>query len=102
MEHVAPRYRSEDYARIREIMDDGKKMPASFLGWKEAADRQLAVAKAGGVVTKRVTIDPEKFVAFCSERQLPGGSGERTAFVLWITANEDEWTVTGGKNTSRP
>jgi hypothetical protein len=57
MEHVAPRYRSEDYARIREIMDDGKKMPASFLGWKEAADRQLAVAKARGVVTKTVTID---------------------------------------------
>jgi hypothetical protein len=92
MEHLSPWYRLEDYPRIREIMDDGDKMPKSFGEWVRAVNRQHAEAEAHGVITMKVILDPDKFVAFCKERHFPRGSGERTAFVEWLVENDEHGT----------
>ena len=52
MPHVAPWYRPEDYARIREIMDDGDRMPRTFDEWERIAKDQLATAAAKGIDVK--------------------------------------------------
>jgi hypothetical protein len=89
MQHIAPWYRPEDYPLIRKIMDDGAKMPDTFEKWKDAAERQLTEADAQGVIAKTVILDPEEFVAFCHERNLPRGSFERTKFVEWLVVGEN-------------
>jgi hypothetical protein len=62
MPHVAPWYRREDYARVREIMDDGNRLPLTFDEWERVAEDQLATAAANGIEIKPVILEPEKFL----------------------------------------
>jgi hypothetical protein len=80
--HVGSWYRREDYDRIREIMDDGPAMPATFDEWEKIANKTIAQAKTQGVVIKPVIIDPVGFVAFCEAKKIPRGSKERTEYVV--------------------
>src|SRR4051794_38049620 len=88
MQHVAPWYLAEDYPLIREIMDDGAKMPDTFEAWENAAERQLAEAAGQGVKSKTVIVYPVEFVSYCNERKIPRGSRERTKFVEWLAAGK--------------
>jgi hypothetical protein len=54
MAHFTPWYRREDWARIREIMEDGSQFPLDFDEWETTAKRQIAEAKSNGVVIKPV------------------------------------------------
>jgi len=49
MPHVAPWYRREDYARVREIMADGDRFPPSFDAWEKTAKKQMGEAKREGL-----------------------------------------------------
>ena len=83
MPHVAPWYRPEDYARVREIMDDGDRMPRTFDEWERIAKDQLATAAAKGIEIKPVILEPEKFLAYCKGQNFYGrGSKERSMFAV--------------------
>jgi hypothetical protein len=83
MPHVAPWYRREDYARIREIMDDGDGLPATFDDWERAAKDQLTAVVARGIEIKPVILEPEEFLAYCEREKLPRrGSRERSMFAI--------------------
>jgi hypothetical protein len=80
MADFAAWYRRVDYQRIRQIMNDGHEFPGTFDQWEQAAKRQMARAKAAGVVLKPVILDPDEFITFCNVKNLPQGSQARALF----------------------
>lgn len=79
---VAAWYRREDYQRIREIMDDGDKLPATFDEWEIRAKRQMADAARMGFTLESVILDPDEFIAYCRTKNLPRGSQARAEFAI--------------------
>jgi hypothetical protein len=75
-----PWYRSDDYARLREMMTDPHSMAPDYEAWRASAENNEQVAKAAGLSILRVAIDPETFSEWCAERRLPLNSGARMRF----------------------
>ena len=85
--------RREEYALMREIMDDGEALPLSFDEWEKNAESERAVAKREGVSIIPVLFAPDEFFAFCRERRKshptarppqhsPVAEGRRA--ILWV------------------
>jgi hypothetical protein len=58
MPNFAPWYRRDEYALMREIMDDGETLPLSFDEWEKNAESERAVAKREGVSIMPVLVIP--------------------------------------------
>jgi hypothetical protein len=56
MAHAAVWYRRDDYERIRSMMDDGPKLPATFDEWERMAKSQLAQTAASGLTLQKVIL----------------------------------------------
>jgi hypothetical protein len=69
MADFAAWFRREDYDHIREIMEDGERLPPSFDQWEQLAKSQVENAKRGGIIIKPVMLDPDKFIAFCRAKK---------------------------------
>jgi hypothetical protein len=83
MSDFAAWYRREDYKRIRTIMDDGSRMPATFNEWEQVATGQLAQAAKAGVTIQPVILRPNEFLAYCAANNLHHrGSKERVMFAI--------------------
>ena len=79
--HFTPWYRREDYALIREIMEDGEDIfPLAFDEWEKNAECELAAAKRGGTITIPVFIYPEEFFSFCNRWKIPLNKKTRAEF----------------------
>ena len=78
--HFAPWYRREDYALIREIMDDGEALPPTFDEWERNAECERAADKREGTITIPVFIDPDEFFSFCMRRKIPLNKTTRAEF----------------------
>ena len=74
MPHFAPWYRREEYALMREIMDDGETLPLNFDEWEENAESERAAAKREGVNLTPVFIKPDEFFSFCKEKKISPNS----------------------------
>ena len=82
MLHFAAWYRREDYQRIREIMLDGPTFPAEFEVWEKTAQKQLVDAKAQGVDTVSIILDPDEFLTFCREKGFLPNAETRAEFTI--------------------
>lgn len=82
MADFATWYRREDYQRIREVMDDGEEMPATFDDWERRSKSTVARAKAAGANLEPVIIDPDVFIAFCARLNIPRDSESRHQFLI--------------------
>jgi hypothetical protein len=83
--HVAPWYTRKDYLRMRELMDDGNEWPATFDAWESTAKAKLEELAARGVKISPVTIEPDRFVAYCTGMKFQQrGSRERSMFAIAI------------------
>jgi hypothetical protein len=78
---AVPWYRREDYARIREIMEDADSLAPSYDHWLTAAENNEAEARRVGVQVVRVPVDPETFTRWCVDR---GSARTRTARVEFV------------------
>ena len=75
MPRFAPWYRHDDYALVREIMEDGKTFPLDFDEWEKNAESDRAAAKREGIGIIPVSIDPLEFFSFCNEKKIsPNGA----------------------------
>lgn len=64
--HVGlPWYRPEDYARLRDLLADGSRMPAAYVTWQMSAEQIEREIVRSGVAVARVLIEPEAFAAWC-------------------------------------
>jgi len=70
MPRFAPWYRREEYALIREIMDDRDTLPLNFDEWEKNAESERAAAKREGVTLIPVFLDPDEFFTFCKEKKI--------------------------------
>ena len=70
MPNFAPWYRRDEYALMREIMDDGETLPLTFDEWEKNAESERAVAKGEGVSIIPVLFAPDEFFAFCREKKI--------------------------------
>ena len=79
--HFAPWYRREEYALIREIMEDGKDtLPLSFDEWERNAESERASAKLEGTIILPVVIAPDEFFSFCNKWKIPLNKQTRADF----------------------
>ena len=72
--HFAPWYRREEYALIREIMDDGKDTR------ERNAESERASAKLEGTILIPVVIAPDEFFSFCNKWKIPLNKTTRAEF----------------------
>ena len=80
MPHFAPWYRREEYALMREIMDDGEKLPLNFDECEKNAESERAAAKREGVTLISVFLDPDEFFTFCKEKKISPNRATAAAF----------------------
>jgi len=103
--HLAPWYRPEEYALIREIMEDGETLPLDFNEWEKKAESERATAKREGVNILSVFLDADEFFTFCKQKKIsptarppqhsPVAEGRQAT--RWATKPHDE-----GKRPAAP
>ena len=74
MPRFAPWYRSEEYALIREIMDDRDTLPLNFDEWEKNAESERAAAKREGVTLVPIFLAADEFFTFCKEKKISPNS----------------------------
>lgn len=77
-------YRREDYARIRRIMVDGHKLPATFDAWLKGAQKGIEHLDQKGIVTVKAYLDPTEFAGWCAERGLNLDANARMQYATWV------------------
>jgi hypothetical protein len=70
MPHFTPWYRREEYALMREILNDGDTLPLTFDEWEKNAESERAVANRDGVSIIPVFLGPDEFFSFCVEKKI--------------------------------
>ena len=78
--HFAPWYRREDYALIREFMEDGETFPLDFNEWEKNAEGERAAAKREGVNILPIFLDADEFYTFCKEKKISPNRTTAAAF----------------------
>ena len=73
-------YRPDDYDRLREILVDGAKLPASYDMWRISAEQVATTVSQSGVDVVRVTLEPDVFAAWCGARGLTTDGTARARF----------------------
>jgi len=69
MSNFAPWYRRDEYALMRELLEDGDTLPPTFDEWEEHAESEREAAKCqGGLVP--VYLHPDEFYNFCQEKKI--------------------------------
>jgi hypothetical protein len=82
MSHFAAWFRREDYQRIRQIMDDGDRLPPEFDAWEERAKAQAEEAARHDLIITPIILDPDEFLAFCETENLAPSREARAKFAV--------------------
>lgn len=75
-----PWYSRDDYPKLREIFDDGDKLPASFSDWLKGVQRFKDEKERDGFGVVKAHIDPDTFPTWCAERGLNVDASARIKF----------------------
>ena len=78
--HFAPWYRPDEYALMREIMDDVEMLPLTFDEWEKSAESARAAATREGVSIIPVFLHPDEFFTFCKEKKISPSSQTAAEF----------------------
>ena len=70
-----------DYPALREIFDDGNKMPPTWKEWLKMAQEMKQGLESYGHVVMRVRIDPRTFSDWCAARGIGTGREAQKRFV---------------------
>ena len=80
-------YRAEHYLAIKELFDDGQRLPATFEKWRQGQEHAEAAIQAKGIRTVRAYIDPKEFTEWCRARGLAINAQARNQFANWVAYN---------------
>ena len=70
-----------DYPALREIFDDGNKMPSTWREWLKIAEEMERGLTSYGHVVLRVRIDPDTFSDWCATHDARSSSEGRKRFI---------------------
>lgn len=73
-------YRREDYQKIRAVMADPDKLPATFDKWFYSANKFARGLEARGQIVERVYLDPDEFAEWCQRRGMNIDAKARMTF----------------------
>jgi len=73
-------YRKSDWPRVRDIMADADKLPATFEKWLYAAEKAFNLMQKQGGIVEKVYLDPDEFPRWCEARGLNIDAKARTEF----------------------
>lgn len=73
--------KEENYPSLREIFDDGDKLPPTWAEWLKMAEEMERGLKSYGHPVLRVDIDPATFPAWCAAHGTSPGRAGRKMFV---------------------
>lgn len=60
-------YRREDYARLKKMFKDGRKLPDTFDKWLKDAQGIYDKLQSEGAIVEKAYIDPETFPEWCKK-----------------------------------
>ncbi len=83
-------FHEADYNGLREMFEDGKRLPLSFQQWLEVSEGLLEFLKEQGVLIEKVYVTPENFPIWCRERGLNLNSRSRIEFVKFVLASRNK------------
>jgi hypothetical protein len=70
-----------DYSALRDIFNDGNKMPPTWKEWLKMAEEMKQGLESYGHVVMRVRIDPRTFSEWCAVQGIAPGREARKRFV---------------------
>lgn len=53
------------FLRLKQIITDPERWPATYAEWLQRANEHFAETKKRGLVTTKINVDPDAFVAWC-------------------------------------
>jgi hypothetical protein len=71
----------EDYPTIRELFEDGNKMPLTWQEWLKMAEEMKRGLESYGHVVMRVRVDPHVFSEWCAVQGIGPSREARKRFV---------------------
>lgn len=75
-------YKEHDYQRLRDIFDDGDKLPFTYTQWLQNAQYGFDELTSKGHIVVKAYIDPESFTVWCVERGYRIDSKARNQFAI--------------------
>jgi hypothetical protein len=73
--------RENEYSDVRKILEDGDRLPATWIEWEKMAREMKVGLEAYGHIVDRVYIDPVQFPKWCVESGATTGRQGRKMFV---------------------
>jgi hypothetical protein len=73
--------RESEYAAVRKILQDGDRLPATWIEWEKMAKEMKLGLEAYGHIVDRVYIDPIQFPKWCADQGTTTGRQGRKMFV---------------------
>lgn len=73
-------YRQEDYAKIRKVMIDRRKLPDTYKQWLKKANQAFKILTTEDNLVEKIYIDPESFPDWCAKRGMNTNAEARTTF----------------------
>lgn len=73
-------YKEHEYLRIRDIFDDGYKLPSTYSKWLQQAQNNFNNLTAQGNTVIKIYINPDTFPNWCIQRGLSIDSSSRIEF----------------------
>jgi hypothetical protein len=76
-------YQLEDFERIKAVMPDGHRLPATYSQWRMRAEQAERQVRRSGKQVVRALLKPDEFVEWCRERGLNVDAQGRQNFANW-------------------
>lgn len=93
-----PWYRPERYHEARSRMTDAALIPASYNVWRQGAEKREHDTRSAGATPKRVYVDDDRFVIYCTARNLTLDSKARARYAADFCASTFKANVTDYAN----
>lgn len=77
-------YKEEHYLPLLEIFDDRELLPPTYAAWLSRAEEKKSEVEANGDQVIKVFIDPETFVEWCTQKNLPKDANSRAELAIEV------------------
>ncbi len=90
-----PWYREEDWQALMTVFADGSAFETDYQGWRQSAEGLARILETEGQSVRRIVIDPQGFMDWCTERGLEPDADARIAFADEAVLREDPLPASG-------
>lgn len=83
-------FHEKDYDRLRQMFDDGHKLPLTYKEWLQQVENRLERFKDSGTPIVKVYIEPEEFAAWCRAEGCKVDAQARSHFAALGAKRQDD------------